>query len=261
MVTMQQLEELENRVIKALHLIGELRTENSKLENENESLKGEVEDVKLTLEEKEQEIDKVRRELDLATKELKDLKDKEDTLEKKIISLLGKLDGLQVGGIPVDLYADKSSPSRSDIDFHEPSSVRSEEKDLIIESDNENVVVEDKIDAGKDDDDLKVETVQPAPSAVKDEDDEIIIIDDEDEISPKADRKAAAEAAEISHDEDEIILLDDEDEIVIEDVHDDEIIINDEDFEMPDEPEKADRVKAQSADDDEIIIIEDDDVK
>ena len=29
MITMQQLEELENRVIKALHLIEDLRTENS----------------------------------------------------------------------------------------------------------------------------------------------------------------------------------------------------------------------------------------
>lgn len=261
MITMQQLEELENRVIKALHLIGELRTENSKLENENESLKGEVEDVKLTLEEKEQEIEKVRRELDLATKELKDLKDKEDTLEKKIISLLGKLDGLQGGGIPVNLYADKPSSSRPDIDFQEPSAAREEERDLIIESENESIVIEDKIETEKPDGELKVETVETAPSVSKDDDDDIIIIDDEDEISPKPERKAGIETAEIPNDEDEIILLDDEDEIVIEDVHDDEIIINDEDFDMPDEPEKAEAVKSESADEDEIIIIEDDDVK
>lgn len=261
MITMQQLEELENRVIKALHLIGELRSENSKLENENESLKGEVEDVKLTLEEKEQEIEKVKRELDLATRELKDLKDKEDTLEKKIISLLGKLDVLQGGAVPASLYADKSSSPESDIDFREPSASKDDDRDLVIESDNERIVIEDSTETGKADEDLKVETVEPSSKAPEAEDDDIIIIDDEDEISHKSEKKAGRATAETSHDEDEIILLDDEDEIVIEDMHDDEIIIDDEDFEVGEDADKDKKVKADPGDEDEIIIIEDDDLK
>lgn len=261
MITMQQLEELENRVIKALHLIGELRSENSKLENENESLKGEIEDVKLTLEEKEQEIEKVRRELERATKELKDIKDKEDTLEKKIISLLGKLDMLQGGSVPTNLYADKPQTSPSDIDFHEPSASKEEDRDLIIESENEHIIIEDRGEVEKGDEELKVETVEPSSTAPEDEDDEIIIIDDEDEISHKGEKKAGRGTAETFHDEDEIILLDDEDEIVIEDVRDDEIIIDDEDFEMGEESDKEKKAVADSGDEDEIIIIEDDDVK
>ena len=46
MISMQQLEELENRVVKALQLIGDLRTENSKLESDNESMKTEIEEAR-----------------------------------------------------------------------------------------------------------------------------------------------------------------------------------------------------------------------
>lgn len=259
MITMQQLEELENRVIKALHLIGELRSENSKLENENESLKGEVEDVKLSLEEKEHEIERVKRDLELATKELKDLKDKEDNLEKKIISLLGKLDVLQSGSATVELYSETPS-SGGDVSFKEPAASKTEDRELIIESESELLAVDDVEAAEKTSGDLKVETVEPAKAVHKDEDDEIIIIDDEDEISHQAEKKTkGGESA--SHDEDEIILLDDEDEIVIEDVHDDEIIIDEEDFEVGEDTGKEKKAKALSDDDDEIIIIEDDDVK
>jgi len=96
MLSMQQLEELESRVVKALQLISDLRTDNAKLENDNESLKSENEDLKLTLDEKEQEVARIRKELDESTRELQELKDKEEVLEKKIISLLGKLDVVAV---------------------------------------------------------------------------------------------------------------------------------------------------------------------
>ena len=49
MITMQQLEELESRIIKALQLIGDLRTENAKLEVDNESLQTQAEEAKLSL--------------------------------------------------------------------------------------------------------------------------------------------------------------------------------------------------------------------
>jgi len=101
MISMQQLEELEARVVKALQLIGDLRSENSKLENDNEHLKGEIEEVKLTLEEKEQEIAKIKRELDNSTRELNEIKERGEVLEKKIVGLLGKLDVIQSGDIPL----------------------------------------------------------------------------------------------------------------------------------------------------------------
>ena len=97
MISMQQLEELENRVVKALQLISDLRTENSKLENENEEIKSELEEARLSLEEREQEIERIRKELDDATRELEELQAKEEVLEKKVVSLLGKLDDLSPG--------------------------------------------------------------------------------------------------------------------------------------------------------------------
>jgi len=98
MISMQQLEELESRVIRALQLIGDLRTENSKLENETDELKSDLEEAKLTLEEKEQEVEKIRKELGRSHQELGDLNAREEVLEKKVIALLGKLDTLSPGG-------------------------------------------------------------------------------------------------------------------------------------------------------------------
>ena len=101
MISMQQLEELESRIIKALQLIGDLRTENARLESDNESLKVVAEEAKLSLEEKEQELARIQRELDDAVRELTELKGKEDILEKKIIELLGKMDALKSGPAPI----------------------------------------------------------------------------------------------------------------------------------------------------------------
>ncbi|HPS57206.1 MAG TPA: hypothetical protein PK514_03790 [Spirochaetota bacterium] len=250
MLTMQQLEELENRVIKALHLIGELRTENAKLENENETLKGDIEEVKLTLEEKEQEIERIKRELDAATRELQEMMAKEDALEKKILSLLGKLDMIQTGSVPAQFY-DSGTPSeprrQSSSSVKSPAPVIEEEKDLVIESEPDEIPVAKKSPARGYDEDLKIETVNRTSAEVKSDDDDIIIIDDESEIetpAPAANKKKAKPAA----DEDEIILIDDEDDIIIEDMGDDEIIIEDEDV----------KKNKKFDDDDEIIIIEDD---
>ena len=98
MISMQQLEELESRIVKALQLIGDLRTENSKLETDNESLQAQAEEAKLSLEEKEQELEKIQKELDDKIKELNEIKAKEDVLEKKIIELLTRLETVKEGG-------------------------------------------------------------------------------------------------------------------------------------------------------------------
>ena len=112
MLSMQQLEELEARVIKALQLITDLRTENSRLEADAEKYKAEAEEARLSLEEREQEILRIQKELDETTKQLNELREKEEVLEKKVIGLLGKMDALQSGGsIPRGDAAPKAAPS------------------------------------------------------------------------------------------------------------------------------------------------------
>ena len=188
MITMQQLEELESRVIKALHLIGELRTENSHLEGENETLKSDVEDARLSLEEKEQEVERIKKELEVTASELKELKDKEEVLEKKLLGLLGKLDGLQSGGLSSAGLAgtDYSSkpekaPAAEEYEKEEIIELGTDD-DIIVESDEDAFIIEEKITDENEFDDLSVETVD-SEEAVSDSDEEdIIIIDDESEI-------------------------------------------------------------------------------
>ena len=176
MLSMQQLEELESRVVKALQLISDLRTDNAKLENDNESLKSENEDLKLTLDEKEQEVARIRKELDESTRELQELKDKEEVLEKKIISLLGKLDVVQSGPIPAG-----DAPAR-------PKS-RPQPAPVIVDEPFE--------------DEIRVEKVKPAAAKKADEDEDVIIIDDESDIEGD---EIKVEKVEGEGDEDEIIL-------------------------------------------------------
>ena len=190
MITMQQLEELESRIIKALQLIGDLRAENAKLEADNENLKVQAEEARLSLEEKEQEIARLKREIESATNELAQIKQREEVLEKKIIEMLGKLDTLKSGKAPISEI--KSQPAKQPAP--KPTPQRPEPK------------VEEEIVPEK---------------GVEDED--IIIIDDT-EIS-----KGDVEVDTLPTEEDEIVLLDDTDEeIVIDDVEDDLIIIDEE---------------------------------
>ena len=53
MITIAQLDELEGRIVRALELIGDLRSENARLETENASLRSEHDKMKLVLEQKE----------------------------------------------------------------------------------------------------------------------------------------------------------------------------------------------------------------
>jgi FtsZ-binding cell division protein ZapB len=55
MVTLEQLEQLEGRIVKALELISDLRVENSHLESESERLKASNDQLRLTAEERERE--------------------------------------------------------------------------------------------------------------------------------------------------------------------------------------------------------------
>jgi DNA repair exonuclease SbcCD ATPase subunit len=248
MISMQQLEELESRVVKALQLIGDLRTENSKLENENEEIKGELEEARLTLEEKEQEVEKIRKELDEATRELEELNAKEEVLEKKVIGLLGKLDTLAPGGtIPAGVKIEKKS-----FDTARPASLREPQKKAKRPIDDEDTIILDESIDDYREEEVKVETVKKSETVSMDDDEDIIIIDDEGDLSKKGSDGVALET--VRDKDDDIILLDEKDEeIIIDDVDHDTIII--------DEEERAPRSKNKSkskSEDDDFLIIEDD---
>ena len=205
-----------------------------------------MEEVKLTLEEKEQEIEKIKKELAATSLELKELTEKEEILEKKIIGLLGKLDVLQ-GGISVQDYSEKTSIPEKDSPKISVAPLAEKETVPVEEPENDVIVIEDEIDDKAFDEELIIETVDSGKTAIsEEEDDDIIIIDDEDEIEEKISSKGKSR---IPEEDDEIILLDDDDEIVIDDVDGSDVIID------------RDRKKTGSKidDDDDIIIIEDDD--
>ncbi len=248
MISMQQLEELENRVVKALQLIGDLRSENSKLENENEELKSDLEETKLSLEEKEHEIEKIRKALDDATRELDDLNAKEEVLEKKVIGLLGKLDTLSGGGtIPAGVKIERKS--------HEAprgGSTRAprkkEAKSFAAEEDT--IILDESFDDFKEEE-VRVENVPKSETVTIDEEEDIIIIDDEGDLASKGSDGVALET--VREQDDDIILLDEKDEeIIIDDVEHDTIIIDEDEK----KPARKGKKKEQ---DDEFLIIEEDD--
>ncbi len=255
MITMQQLEELESRIIKALQLIGDLRVENSRLESDNENLKAVAEEAKLSLEEKEQEIVRIQRELDDTVRELAALKDKEEVLEKKLIELLGKMDTLKVGSAPVaPAPAPKPAPAPRAVEEAAPapaaSAIAAEpevEREPVIEKDPFR--------------DVNVEVVKESEQALPaDKDDDIIIIDDDSVI---ADGDIAVEPAKKKGEpEDEIILIDDAGEdIIIDDVEKESVIIDETEKPAPKKAEapkkKKDTFDVLESDDDFLIIEED----
>jgi DNA repair exonuclease SbcCD ATPase subunit len=232
MITMQQLEELEARVIKALQLISDLRTENGRLDADNDSLKAQAEDARLSLEEKEQEIARIQKEMEATSRELAGIKEKEEILEKKIIELLGKLDVLKVGPTPIDGTAGftREAPRARAAEAPKRPASRPAQKELSVES---------------------VKSAAKTGAAEKDED--IIIIDDEAGLdSPDVVVETVSENA----DEDEIILLDEgEDEIIIEDMDSDLAILDESEMESPRKKKSA---SAEAEGEDDFLIIEDD---
>src|SRR5689334_15358001 len=95
MITLEQLEQLEGRIVKALELISDLRVENSHLESEADRLKASNDQLKLAAEEREKEALKWQQQLQEATQELSRLKSKEQELETRILSIIAKLDNLK----------------------------------------------------------------------------------------------------------------------------------------------------------------------
>lgn len=215
MITMQQLEELESRIIKALQLIGDLRTENAKLESDNETLKAETEDARLSLEEKEHEVARIQKELDEATRELAGLKEKEEVLGKKIIELLGKLDGIR-GGSTESPRAAAAESSPADISVE---TLREAGESKAAERDDDIIIIDDDTALG--DVEVVVETV-PSKESSGDEiilldegEDEIVIDDIDSELAiideSEADQsKKKKEAKDSSDIDDDFLIIEDE---------------------------------------------------
>ncbi len=264
MITIQQLEELEGRIIKALQLITDLRTENASLESENEGLKAENEEVRLSIEEKDREIQQIKRDMEQTSKELAALKDKEEVLEKKLLQLLGKLDGLQ-GGEPTVATTPPRAVERTQPERELRAAAPEPEMESMPELDEE----------------PRVETVEVRRDAPRQADDDIIIIDDEavpgdediavETVSEDAGRRergaGAGKGRAAQEDEDIILLDDDEDEIVIDDTSDDMIIIDENDAPRPARSQSGSgrgsaqqpaRSSRDASDDDEFLIIEED---
>ena len=98
MISLETIEELETKIMKALELISDLRAENNRLESDNETLRAENDQMKLAMEEKEREIASLREQLAQSLKELDEYKSKEKKLDNKIHEYETLLD-LIVAGI------------------------------------------------------------------------------------------------------------------------------------------------------------------
>jgi phosphoribosylaminoimidazolecarboxamide formyltransferase/IMP cyclohydrolase len=94
MISLETIEELETKIMKALELISDLRAENNRLESDNEALRSENDQMKLAMEEKEREIASLREQLAQSLKELEEYKSKEKKLDNKIHDMMNRLDNL-----------------------------------------------------------------------------------------------------------------------------------------------------------------------
>mgnify|MGYP001593957661 CR=1 FL=1 len=106
MISIEQLEHLEGRIIKALELISDLRLENNQLESELEKVKSSSDQLKLTAEEKTTAAENMKSQLDAARMELERLQNKEAGLEEKLHDIITRLDGVKSEG------STKSKPSK-----------------------------------------------------------------------------------------------------------------------------------------------------
>ena len=164
-VANQQLDELEGRIVRALDLIGDLRSENSRLESENDKLRSEHDEMKLALDKKEQEMVSLKDQLEKTGAELKDLKEKEGLLEKRINEMLGRLADMESGG-----GAPRSAPAASSFTSEPPAPTGAPapaaytppEPDL----EEETIVIEDEGDF--------------ASSSLSGDDESVVILDEED---------------------------------------------------------------------------------
>ncbi len=221
MITLEQLDELENRIIKALELIGDLRTENSRLELENQKLRDEYENIKNVLDQKERDINQLKEQLNKTSAELKDLKEKESILEKRISEILSKL--TEAEGKNYDSGASKKFES----------SKKDETLNTIPITNDELTIVEEDMSSSKEESTVQIELEKPIekPDFLKNQQEIQVTGTDKIETEEHGFVKQASmmdsmDSAGSEVEEDEIIVLDeDEDEIILAEEDDEHIVI------------------------------------
>lgn len=98
MITVQQVDELGERISRTLEVIGDLKGENSRLEGDNEAIRKDFDQLKAIIDQKEAEFAAKKGELDQKASELSDLKNRQQILEGKIVNMLSRMDNLDSTG-------------------------------------------------------------------------------------------------------------------------------------------------------------------
>jgi seryl-tRNA synthetase len=231
MLSMQQMEELEVRILKALELITDLRSENARLESENERIRAENEEIKLKFEEKDREIIRLKKEWTEATSQLQKLKDKEEMLEKKVVEMLARLESIKPGSIPT---GDRAPKVRSSPSVEKKEEVRLEKKEVVKESGVGIVAAPPspmESDEAIDIDTESVEiTEQDEEEILIEDDDEIILLDEDAELDADSDVEVKEEVSDSeefrdSSGDDEVLLEDDDEDLDVFDEDDDFLVI------------------------------------
>lgn len=212
MITLEQLDELESRIVKALELIGDLRTENSRLEMENQKLRNEYETLKTTLDQKERDVRELKQQLDKANEELNELKQKESILEKRISEILNKLSLSEGQNYQKKEFSSKIENGKS---F---ASTDQEFKPII--SNGDLTIVEEDTSKTDDENFVEIEVEEP----IKKPKEEVDLVQTATTQSPEQVEKPTPNDEEIiilDEDEDEIVLADQSEEVIFESAHED----------------------------------------
>ncbi len=215
MITLEQLDELESRIVRALELIGDLRTENSRLESENQKLREEHDQLKNALEQKERDVQVLKDQLEKANQELNELKQKESMLEKRITDILSKLANAEGSNyVTGDVKKSVSSSFASSQTVISQPTISNDELTIV----EEDIAVPQKEDESS----VEIEIEKPLEKPV---------VQGKEEEHGFVKQSAVQEELEKSSvvvEEEEIIVLDeDEDEIILAEDADEEVILED----------------------------------
>ena len=190
MVTLERLDELEGRILRALELISDLRTENSRLDESNNQLQTENNNLKQTLVLKDQEVAKLRTQIESTSSEFKELKSRETALETKINDMFNKLNSIQNIKISGQGQVTPKTESVSNLkqqkvnEYNDFSSAEQTVKNFENDLDESIVIIKDDLPPTKTKTSIEKTTFVPQAPTYKDnlkDDDDIIFIDDEDD--------------------------------------------------------------------------------
>ena len=246
MITMEQLEKLEGRIVKALDLISDLRIENSQLESKVDTFELNNQQLKLKAEEKIKEAENLEKQLQEATGELNKLKSREQELETKILQIIAKLDNLKEGHSPFAAASTSAPEPESDIKTDpssEPALPDKEQEVVSQDSDHSELIVEEEIgeEAEESIDTSVIKDEEPLPASpdtkadgadddfvVLDEGGSELILDDDESETPAKEAPDkpvwnSVDESETEDDENNVLGVFDDDD------NDDFLIIEDED--------------------------------